>query len=63
MLDLATEAPGPMLLDQGQLTDALLDLPAAMADSADRYAAFRERYCALEDGHATDRVLDQVFGG
>lgn len=62
VLDLETEAPGPMLRDQDALADALLDLPGCTAASAARYASFRERYCLLEDGHATDRVLAEVFG-
>jgi CDP-glycerol glycerophosphotransferase len=27
---------------------------------ADRYTRFRERYCHLEDGRATDRVLERL---
>ena len=28
---------------------------------AERYADFRETFCHLEDGHATERVLDLLF--
>ncbi|HEX8509045.1 MAG TPA: CDP-glycerol glycerophosphotransferase family protein [Propionibacteriaceae bacterium] len=56
-VDLEAEAPGPLLHDQLQLTEALLDLPQVVAAYEERYAAFRERYCHLEDGHATERVL------
>jgi len=60
-LDLEADAPGPVLLDQEALTAALLDLPAVAAASAGRYARFVERFCALEDGHASDRVLDALW--
>jgi CDP-glycerol glycerophosphotransferase len=59
--DLDAEAPGPVLTDQEALTDALLDLPGTAEAFADRYAAFRERYCPLDDGHATDRVIDHLW--
>ncbi len=55
--DLDAEAPGPVVLDRDHLADALLDLDGVRADYGAKYAAFRDRYCHLEDGHATDRVL------
>lgn len=50
-----------MLGDQEQLTDALAELPGVVASHAQLYAAFRERYCHLDDGHATDRVLAALW--
>jgi CDP-glycerol glycerophosphotransferase len=60
-LDLDTEGPGSLLLGPEALTRALLDLPATAAADAPRYAAFRRRWCSLDDGHATDRVLDALL--
>jgi CDP-glycerol glycerophosphotransferase len=60
-IDLAAEAPGPVVLDQEALTAALLDLPAVAAAHADRYARFVARYCALEDGRASARVVAAVW--
>ncbi|GLY20087.1 CDP-glycerol glycerophosphotransferase family protein [Kineosporia sp. NBRC 101677] len=62
-LDLETEAPGPVLLDQEALTAALLDLPVVAAAQAERYARFVERFCALEDGRASERVLQALWSG
>ena len=59
--DLEAEAPGPVLGDQEQLTQALLDLPGVTTCYADRYARFRERYCHLDDGHATERVIAALW--
>jgi CDP-glycerol glycerophosphotransferase len=61
--DLRTGAPGPVLLDQEQLTQALLDLPAVAAAHADDRARFVQRWCALEDGHASERVVEAVWPG
>ena len=56
--DLLPEAPGPVVRTQDELVTSLRDLP----DPAytERYAAFQARYTALEDGHATDRVLQRL---
>ncbi|GAB7189440.1 hypothetical protein NUM3379_01460 [Kineococcus sp. NUM-3379] len=60
-LDLETEGPGPVVLEQEALTGALLDLPAVAAAHAERYARFAGRFCALEDGRASERVLAAVW--
>jgi CDP-glycerol glycerophosphotransferase len=56
--DFAPEAPGPLLETTAEVVEALADLPAVTARYAERYARFRERYCHLDDGHATDRVVE-----
>jgi CDP-glycerol glycerophosphotransferase len=58
--DLAPLAPGPLLETSAQVLDALADLPAVAERNRDRYARFQDRFCHLEDGHATDRVLDRL---
>ena len=56
--DLLTEAPGPVVRTEDQLVDAL----AAPEPErwAERYAGFCATYGQLEDGHATDRVLERL---
>ena len=61
-LDLDSEAPGALVLEPEALAQALLALPETRTADAERYAAFRRRWCALDDGHATDRVLDALLG-
>jgi CDP-glycerol glycerophosphotransferase len=58
--DFAPQAPGPLLQTSSEVVDALRDLPAVTERHADRYARFRERFCHLEDGHASKRVLDRL---
>ena len=60
--DLEAEAPGPLVRTTEEVADALRDLDAVSAKYADRYAAFRERFCSLEDGHASRRVVQAVWG-
>jgi CDP-glycerol glycerophosphotransferase len=43
-----------------ELVAALRTLPQVRADHAEQYSAFRAKYCSLEDGRATDRLLDHL---
>ncbi len=60
-VDLAEIAPGPLLRTSDELVAAIADIDGVIADHAGSYARFRETFCALEDGHATERVLDLLF--
>lgn len=60
--DLRTEGPGPLLTRPHELAETLGDLPGVATAFEAQYAAFRRRWTSLEDGHATDRVLDAFFG-
>ncbi len=56
--DLLPEAPGPVAWTEDELVETLLHLDAGRWSA--RYAAFRETYGHLEDGHAGDRVLSML---
>lgn len=60
--DFEREAPGPLLSTTAEVAGALEALDAVAREHAGAYAAFRERFCALEDGRASDRVIEAVFG-
>jgi CDP-glycerol glycerophosphotransferase len=60
--DFEAQAPGPLCSDMDELISALADAEGVMRSHAERYAAFRQRYCYLDDGHAAQRVVDRVFG-
>ena len=59
--DFAPEAPGPLVETTAALIEAVRELPAFAERHGERYAAFRERYCHLEDGHATERVIARLL--
>jgi CDP-glycerol glycerophosphotransferase len=59
--DLAEVAPGPLVRTSEELVEAIADRDVAASGLAERYARFRDTFCSLEDGHATDRVLDLLF--
>jgi CDP-glycerol glycerophosphotransferase len=57
--DLAAHAPGPMVRTQDELVAALA---ADDADAyADRYAQWREKFNARDDGHAAERVVTRIL--
>ncbi|MDX6663912.1 MAG: CDP-glycerol glycerophosphotransferase [Solirubrobacteraceae bacterium] len=56
--DLMAEPPGVVTRSGAELADALRE----GADDPAARAAFRERFCALEDGGAAERVVRAVFG-
>ena len=57
-LDLEEIAPGPVVAEQAQVLDALRHLDRVAAESKASYERFQQTFCHLEDGHATERVLD-----
>jgi CDP-glycerol glycerophosphotransferase (TagB/SpsB family) len=59
--DLAEAAPTPLLSNSKELVQAIADIDALSAEHAERYARFRETFTHLEDGSATERVLDLLF--
>jgi CDP-glycerol glycerophosphotransferase len=58
--DLFPDAPGPVATTQDELVDELVHLDANRERYEARYRAFRHTYGHLEDGHATDRVLERI---
>ena len=58
--DFEAEAPGPLLRTSAEVVDALGDLDAVTRQSAERYAAFRERFCGWEDGGASARAIEAL---
>ncbi len=54
-------APGPVTATTDELLAALADLGATRRDAAERYRRFRETFCPLDDGYASERVVAAAF--
>jgi CDP-glycerol glycerophosphotransferase len=61
--DLMAEAPGIVTRTEPELVDALVRREAWEAGPAAARAAFRERFCSLDDGRASERVVRRVMLG
>ncbi|MDQ8705800.1 bifunctional glycosyltransferase family 2 protein/CDP-glycerol:glycerophosphate glycerophosphotransferase [Streptomyces sp. LHD-70] len=61
--DLRSCPPGPLAQDEDELIDIFATGHWRGSRSAQLRAAFRERFCALDDGRAAERVVRHVFLG
>jgi CDP-glycerol glycerophosphotransferase len=59
--DLTAEPPGVVTTVQEHLAEVIRTGEAAGADAAKARAAFRNRFCPYDDGHAAERVVRRVF--
>jgi CDP-glycerol glycerophosphotransferase len=60
-IDIEAEAPGPLLRTTDELADALRSIDGDPGEYAERYRAWRERYCERDDGRASARVVDRLL--
>nr|WP_277605676.1 bifunctional glycosyltransferase/CDP-glycerol:glycerophosphate glycerophosphotransferase [Glycomyces sp. L485] len=60
--DFEAESPGPLLEDEDSLRNAMTEIDRIKAEYEERYRGFRERFCTWDDGAASARVIDAVFG-
>ncbi|MEV7907947.1 CDP-glycerol glycerophosphotransferase family protein, partial [Streptomyces anulatus] len=60
-LDLAAEAPGPLLTSGADVIEALRTIDVVAAAHAERYERFRHLYAPRDDGKAAARLVDHVF--
>ena len=61
--DLAAEPPGVFARSFDELVDAFRTGAVGDRAATEARATFRQRFCALEDGHAAERVVRRVFLG
>jgi len=59
--DFEHDAPGPLLATSEQLIAALRAPDAGHTAHRDRYLSFRRRFCPLDDGAATARLVDRML--
>jgi len=59
--DLLAEPPGVVTQADDELVEALRSGAAWGEEAARLRAAFRARFCALDDGHAAERVVRRVW--
>lgn len=61
-LDVHADLPGPVVQTTQDLVKCLQSLDQVVETYAASYAAFQERFCVWNDGHASERVVSTVFG-
>ena len=61
-IDIEEELPGPILLTTQELIDAFKNIDKLQPQYQKKYDAFYEKFCSWEDGQASRKVANQVFG-
>lgn len=61
-LDYEDTVPGPVLSQQDEVAGVVRSLLESGWSPDRRYTSFVERFCGLEDGQASKRVVDAVWG-
>jgi CDP-glycerol glycerophosphotransferase len=61
--DFEAEAPGPLLATSDEVIAAIGNIGQVAARYQGAYAAFATRFCPLDDGKASARACDRIFGG
>jgi len=60
-LDFERDMPGPIVKDTQGVVDAITSIDEWHDPHGDRLNAFIEAHCPLDDGQASDRVIDALF--
>ena len=60
-LSMEDDIPGPMLLTNDEVVDAIKNIDQVQEKYKDRYEEFYNRFCCIDDGHATERVVSKIF--
>jgi len=61
-INIEEELPGPLLFTTEEIIDAVQNIDQLQLQYQDKYEAFYKKYCAWEDGHASRKVANAVFG-
>ena len=59
--DFESEAPGPLVKTTGQIIDEIKKIERFGFKPSEITEAFYERFCYLEDGNASERVVGRIF--
>ncbi len=61
-IDIEEELPGPILLTTQELIDSIKNIDKLLPQYQKKYDAFYEKFCSWEDGQASRKVANEVFG-
>lgn len=60
-IDMKKDLPGPLLYTTSEVIDSIININEITNEYKDKYEDFYERFCSLDDGNATKRVIDKVI--
>src|SRR5699024_9683680 len=60
-MDFEEEAPGPLVFNTEQIIDKVLNIDKVNQEYQSKYKKIYNKFCTLEDGNASKRVVDRIF--
>lgn len=60
-IDMESEVPGPLLYTTEEVVDAILHIEDINEEYKERYDTFYKRFCHIDDGNASKRIVEKVF--
>lgn len=60
-IDVNKDLPGPLLLSNNEVLDSIKNIETVNKRFKDKYQEFYNKFCYLEDGKASERVINTVF--
>ena len=60
-IDIHKEVPGPLLFTTEEVIDSIKNVDKVVEEYKDEYDAFYERFCSIDDGGATERIVKRVW--
>lgn len=60
-IDIQTEVPGPLLMTNDEVINAIKNIDQIEEQYKEKYDEFYDRFCCFDDGHATERIVNMVF--
>ncbi len=60
-IDMEKELPGPLLMNNDEVIDAIENIDAVSEKYSERYDEFYDRFCSWDDGRSSEKVVEAVF--
>ena len=60
-LDIEKERPVPLIFTEEEVFEAIQNIDSIEKDYQERYKVFYDRFCHVDDGNASKRIVEKVF--
>ena len=60
-IDIHEDVPGPLLKTTDEVIDAIRNIDQLKEEYKEKYDQFYERFCSIEDGNASKRIVEKIW--
>lgn len=60
-MDFENEAPGPLVFNTDEIIQCIENIDEIKNNYKNKYNQFKQKYCPLDDGYASQRVVEEIF--